>query len=302
VPVPSYGKILTLGSVGTEGVMDGPLLIVQEKVDGSQFGFGWALDGEFCMRSHNAQIDPLATPGQFKEAIDVCQRIGEKLQLKGLFVYCEYLQKPKHNTIKYGRVPLNHLMLFDACNPTGWLTRRDLRVLAHVFEIELVPDLYIGPVSLEALKNLLTMPSVLGGSAVEGVVLKDYTKSSPMSHTGIFPLMAKFVNDEFKERNKKEWKANSPKGTLDTYAQTFCSPPRWQKAVQHLADEGKLTHSPRDIGLLVAEVKRDIVEEEGPMIKEELYNLMVAEILRHSVRGLPEWYKAKLLERLDEPK
>jgi hypothetical protein len=68
------------------------------------------------------------------------------------------------------------------------------------------------------------------------------------------------------------------------------------KAVQHLRDQGLLVGEPKDIGLLVKEVDRDIKEEEADNIKDALYKLAIGEILRKAKNGLPEFYKAKLIE------
>jgi hypothetical protein len=46
-------------------------------------------------------------------------------------------------------------------------------------------------------------------------------------------------------------------------------------------------------------VQQDILEEETENIKKYLYHTFKEDILRHSVRGLPEFYKQKLLENLN---
>lgn len=86
-------------------------------------------------------------------------------------------------------------------------------------------------------------------------------------------LLGKFVSEAFKEVHAKEWKTSNPSngdiilqitGTLKTAA-------RWNKAVQHLREAGKLEDSPRDIGLLMKEVPTDIEKEEVDYIKDKLY-------------------------------
>ena len=76
---------------------------------------------------------------------------------------------------------------------------------------------------------------------------------------------------------------------------------RWVKAVQHLRDEGMLEGSPRDIGILMFEVKRDIVSEETEWILDRLQKAFFPKILRGLGHGLPEWYKARLVnEAIDD--
>ena len=71
---------------------------------------------------------------------------------------------------------------------------------------------------------------------------------------------------------------------------------RWHKAVQHLREVGKLEESPRDIGMLIAEVKQDILTEETDFIKDKLYEWAKDRVTRAAVHGLPEWYKKMLAE------
>ncbi len=57
---------------------------------------------------------------------------------------------------------------------------------------------------------------------------------------------------------------------------------------------------PKDIGILIPEIVRDLDEEEGDYIKEKLYNCYMKDIRRASIAGVAEWYKEKLLENLKE--
>jgi hypothetical protein len=54
--------------------------------------------------------------------------------------------------------------------------------------------------------------------------------------------------------------------------------------------------SPKDIGLLVKEVPKDIRDECEDEIKEILFSHFWSKISRGVIRGLPEWYKKKLAE------
>jgi len=50
-------------------------------------------------------------------------------------------------------------------------------------------------------------------------------------------------------------------------------------------------------------VHEDIIVEDTEFIKQELFNFYKKRILGTSVRGLPEWYKKKLMEKqFDEVK
>ena len=292
--VPSYTKILTLGATGTERALIGEVSI-QEKVDGSQFRFGLNEDGELTMASHHATIYP-ENPGMFKAAVDYDGRWWLALP-RDTYFFCEYLAKPKHNTLTYNRVPKNHLVLFDVLLASGGWVRdhRTLDAWARSLEIDVVPELYRGDANLADVQSLLDTPSYLGGCTVEGVVIKNWGELIAVGGT-TYPLFTKRVNAAFKERHGKEWKRGTGKSKRNTYVESFAAEGRWAKAVQHLRERGALEGSPRDIGALVREVQDDIAAEEMANIKEELYRLYIGDIKRAAVRGLPEWYKGKLLE------
>lgn len=76
--------------------------------------------------------------------------------------------------------------------------------------------------------------------------------------------------------------------------ETLRTDARWEKAVQHLRDDCKLWNAPQDIPALLEEVQADILREEGEQIKEELFEHFKKDIMRGVIRGLPQWYKAKL--------
>ncbi len=81
------------------------------------------------------------------------------------------------------------------------------------------------------------------------------------------------------------------------FIESFRSEARWQKAVQHLKEKGELENSPRDIGKLMTEIKKDILEEEEENIKNTLLKIFKEDIMRKAVRGFPEWYKKQLLQK-----
>jgi len=298
--VPSYTKILTLGATGTERALMGEV-IIQEKVDGSQFRFGLNEDGELTMASHHATIYP-ENPGMFGMAADhAAWAAGACYLPRDTYFYCEYLAKPKHNTLAYESVPFHHLVLFDVLlSDGGWVRdHATLDAWARSLDIDVVPELYRGVASLADVQALLATPSFLGKETVEGVVIKNWGELIAVGGT-TFPLFTKHVNEAFKERHGKEWKRGTGKNKRDTYVESFAAEGRWAKAVQHLRERGELVGAPKDIGALVREVQDDIDAEETKNIKEELYRLYIGDIKRAAVRGLPEWYKVRLLENVEE--
>ena len=150
------------------------------------------------------------------------------------------------------------------------------------------------------LKRIIsTTQSYLGDELIEGVVIKNY-KQTLMLGGQIYPLFTKYVREQFKERHQTEWATKTPSGGLRAFIDGFCTEARWQKAYQYLRDQSKLEISPRDIPKLVERVHLDIDEEEKENIKEYLYKQYIREIRGSAIKGLPEWYKTKLIEGIHE--
>ena len=298
--IPSYTEILTLGSSGTELIFNGPV-VIQEKVDGSQFRFGKNADGELVFASHHADIYTETCPKEFRLAVDHIESVWHQADPPpDTYFYCEYLAKPRHNTLAYDQVPKNHLVLFGGSSSGFYFAEPDIRHWADRLNIDAIPELYAGVATVDQAKGFLTTTSYLGGPLIEGVVIKNYTQQL-MIRGRLQPLFAKLVRDDFKERNGAEWKGKKGgKGEIQSFVDSFNTEARMRKAVQHLSEAGELEHSPRDIGKLMKAVYEDVVNEETPDIKEGLYKLYIKQIVRAAQRGLPEWYKAQLIDRIEE--
>jgi len=269
-------------------------VIVTEKIDGSQIGFG-VLDGELRFRSKGMEM-----PGEpekiFQPTVDHLRARADFME-PGWVYYGEAMRGPRHNTLKYDRAPKNHLALYGALRPDGSMVDREtLCQAADSLDVDAVPVLLeSGRYALSDLRELLDRTSYLGGVKVEGIVAHRAERWYWSAIDREYPLLAvKIVRDDFKETHKKEWKKSTPSGRYDELKQACRSEARWEKAVQHLRDSGLLENIPRDIGKLIVEAKRDFVEEEKETLKEELWKIFGDEMVRTSIRGLPEWYKDRL--------
>jgi hypothetical protein len=235
----------------------------------------------------------------FKQAVEFIEANQDKLPDNTVF-YCEYLQNPGHNTLRYERIPKNHLALFAISDNTEKFisSYNELKAWADKLDIDVVPLIYKGVIeSADKIMEFLGTISYLGASNIEGVVVKNYNKSFLLGGQPIPLMSGKFVSETFKETNREGWaKENTSRGKWETFKLGFRTEARWQKAVQHLKEKSELENSPRDIGKLIAEVKKDIREEEENTIKDFLFKEFGDEILRYSTGGLPEWYKEKLLK------
>ena len=291
----AYPKVSTLGHPSNKDLLDGPV-VIQEKVDGSQLSFG-IFDGEIKIRSRGRVFDIHAPHNLFERAAETVQELAPLL-IEGWTYRGEYLHRPKHNTLAYEKVPPKHIILFDVnTKEEEYLTTAELHYEAKRLGLMSVPTLLEGVLyNYDQLEPLLETISVLGNAKIEGVVVKNYNRFGPDDKI----LTGKHVREDFKERNTGNWKKCNPsnKDVLTTLAESFKTEARWEKAIQHIEERGELEGTPRDIGALVKEVQMDIADECSDEIKDTLYAWAIKTINRTAVRGLPEWYKRRLLTEL----
>lgn len=291
--IKSFPKIF---AIGTDYIKDIFLeeIEITEKVDGSQFVFG-RVSGELYARSKGAPLYFDNPNKMFAQALDYVSSIAHLIPDNTIF-YCEYLQKPKHNTLVYGRIPKNHLMLFGVSDTTDAF-KSNLEEYASLLDIEHVPVVYRGFIKEpQEIFDLIKNKSVLGEADMEGIVVKNYQRPFLLGGQPI-PLMAgKYVSETFKEKHKVGWEGQKTKGRISLFLDSFKTEARWQKAIQHLKEKGEIENSPKDIGKLMKEISVDIIAEEKEAIKDFLWGEYKGELARTATRGFPEWYKKKLVE------
>lgn len=260
---------------------------IQEKIDGSQISFGWGPAG-LWVRSRRADAFGNA---MFSKAIEHIRSRGERL-FPGYVYRGEYLRRPKHNVLTYGRVPRGHIALFDVqrdCSGVAPLSR-----YSDDLNIEKAKTLYVGPAlpPEQIIERFMDTESQLGGCKIEGVVVKPAKRDLFFSDGK--PMVAKIVSDRFREKKKR--KVSPRAGVEYQIADALTTEARWQKALAHLREEGKLTGSMRDIGPLIREINLDILEEEKDWIKEKLFKSYWKQVSRAVTRGVPDWYRGILKE------
>lgn len=294
--VPSYPSPVAIGHRSIAGLLDGPV-VVQEKVDGSQISFRVDENGELFVRSKGAQINVIAPDNMFSNGVEAIKAVKDKL-VPGFVYRGEYLKKPKHNALAYDRVPKNHIALFDVHDTNKgeefYLDMRDVAAEAERLGFDVVP-VYFGVemVTVEQIRACLDRVSFLGGARIEGVVVKNYALFTPDHKVA----MGKFVSEAFKEVHSAAWKESNPtpKDIVERLIDGHRTPARWAKAVQHLRDAGKLTDSPKDIGLIIKETQDDVRKECRQDIGDALVEHFLPGILRGVVSGIPGWYKEQLM-------
>jgi len=296
VSAPSYYKILTFGSRGTEGLLDEPVY-VSEKVDGSQFRFG-VHDGEFYVASHHKDIHIGSNYGMFKEAVEyvlaqreTIEKRAKLFQSNELWYFTEYLQRPRHNVLEYNRVPKNHLVLWALMANGEFVPRSMWAIYADDLGIEVVPHFPFKKYTRSELKSLLEEESFLGGQKMEGVVITNPSRNIVIGPR-LQPLICKMVRSEFKEQHRSI--IASGKNEIQQHMESYNSEARWLKAIQRRQEDGELLGTPQDIGPLLKSINQDLEKEEKENIKEFLWRHYRKDYLRACTRGFPEWYKERL--------
>lgn len=286
----SYQKIYHLGSAEVEGILD-DVVWVTEKIDGSQIGFG-VIDGELVVRSKGQRLNLDNPNAMFAGAVAYLKTVVDKLDPK-LFYYGECLQKPRHNKLTYKRIPEHHIALYDVLykETDSYYFYDMVEDCADLLCIDAVPLLKKeGRYTLEELKELLERDSYLGGEMEGIVIMSDST----------FP--AKLVRTEFQEKMRRPDKvlkeSKDIEKDIDEFFETFRTVPRWEKAIQHLREDGLLKRGSEDIGVIIKEIQRDVLEEEENYIKENLWNIYRRRFLRSVIDGFPTWYQQKLISEV----
>ena len=132
---------------------------------------------------------------------------------------------------------------------------------------------------------------------MERLVIKNYQQIIELNGQ-IRHMTTKFVRDEFREKHKSL--NPSRRQTIDDLVLSLRSEKRWEKAIQHLRDDGTLVNDVKDIGGIIKEVHRDLMEEEGEALKERIWDKYRKHVMSTAVRGLPDYYKDKLMEEQND--
>jgi hypothetical protein len=272
--ISAFPKIFAVGTKYVADIFDGPVEIT-EKLDGNQIGFG-KVGGKLIVRSKGALINLDAPDSLFKAATDYIKSI-ESILPDNVFFYGECFKQPKHNTLVYLNIPKNHIALFGVNVLGEFQPHFVISHFADLLGFDVVPILIDGIASTADIPLLLERESYLGNAKVEGVVIKNYKKNVVLTTDVILPIMsAKYVSEAFKEVYGKRWEQEGTnKGKFYMLSSQYKTEARWAKAMQHLKEAGVLDNSPRDIGMLLKEIKEDIETEEKENIKDQLYNLYV---------------------------
>lgn len=294
----SYPSIYNLGHAAVKELFSQPV-IVQEKIDGSQFSFG-LIDGVLRVRSKGQEMNPAAPDKMFARAVATVLELQQRGALiEGWTYRGECLDKPKHNVLAYDRVPVGNVILFDINKgEEDYMDPDTAAFTAQAMGLEFVKTFGVyepGAIDLAGVQRLLAETSALGGQKIEGIVVKSTTLFGPDKKR----LMGKYVSEAFREKHSETWAGQtSARATvLDKIAAKYNATARWDKAVIHLREKGLIEDSPRDIPALLREVAIDLWKEEGAEIGEMLLEHYRRDIQKVVTGGLPDWWKNELLKK-----
>ena len=301
-----YYKVLQPSIIEKFDLKKEGIFYVEEKYDGSQFRFGIE-NGKKWFGSKAVDFSNMRPPDKmFQLAVD---KATEALNIfektfgnNDIVFFGEFFSKQKHNTITYGRLPQNNLVLFDIFYNNKFLYPNEVINIAKIINLEpvrLIAAFNDFP-NLNFVNNSIKLISSLGDATIEGIVIKNYNINIELN-SQIRPLFYKFVNKEFKELNDKEWnKQHTPHNAFSDIEHLFNKEIIYRKAIQHLEDSGKATGEMKDIVELIDLVKKDIEEEYMEAIINILKSHYMGEIKAIAIRGLPEFYKEYLYKKTQD--
>jgi len=284
--ITGYPKIYHLGHKDVAGIFDGQV-VLEEKVDGSQLSF-MVENNNIVAKSHN-QIFNINNPQKlFAHACATFIGLFKSGKLLDMHTYRgESLCKPKHNVLNYDRVPNGGIIIFDIESPGGYYSPEQKKKICDSIGLECVPVLHVcdQEITMETIQKLLETTSVLGGQKIEGIVIKNYVNN----------LFAKYVSESFKEvagNNREKNKVFSE--PIKEIGARYRSVPRWNKAIIHLKEDGKINGDPSDIGTIIRAVLDDVQLECIDEIKAALFSAHWKGLSCEIISGLPQWYKESL--------
>ena len=277
-----YHKIKLVGDRDNEGIFDDKEddIYIEEKIDGGNFRF-MLRDGNVIFGSRNNQLtsnsgDENNVYKNFRRCLDFVKEKTKDIKSLGV-----------DNLIFYGECCVSHSLgynwdkippylgfdvkAFDGEEGSGrYISYEEKKNLFEQLDLPMVPLIKIvkaGTIKAytdEDVPISVYAPEKYPEQQAEGVVFKNYKKG----------LMAKFVREKFREKNREIFGGNKKWETEDTgkIIAMYCKNPRIDKVIFNLLDEGKeldmalMMHLPKI-------VYADIWEENWIEISESKYKI-----------------------------
>lgn len=318
-----YGKVFSIdnkeGAAIAAELRASGSYYVQEKVDGSQIRFCVTLGagGEPALKvaSRNNVIDINFPPKLFRSAVlGLIERVPTfyESDFTNVVFYGECLETTRHNKSMYGRVPTGNIALFDAYQEVSsleldgvvrttkrWLSIEELRFAAKILNIDVVPSWYCN--EWAGIVDCMEKQSFLGGSQVEGVVLKPLNSSVSIEGRGAVKMVNKSLVDRKSSGTNKPKNAtadpiNSSMVTrLVEFIESYASEESdFLEAVKALREQGHPMNSLKETGALLKYIYEDMKEEDAATIKEKVFEIVFPAFVQMAQRGAKTWYMEAL--------
>ena len=284
-----YIKIKALGTLETEGIFDGKV-VVQEKVDGANFSF-FVEDNKLTFASRNMVMVDKKNAGNWKAMLPVTEAFNQhKDKFNPNYLYVgESTQK---HTISYDLIP--GFIGYDIWNEEteSFLYWKDSKVIFESLGLEFIHVHFErdgSEIIMEELEECIKDSAYKEGES-EGVVIKNYNKQ----------IFAKIVTDDFKEQNRAVFKGTNqpPKEGNSTIsiASTYSTDARIEKIIHKLVDEGTVLDMSM-IPILFNAVSEDIFEENAVEIYHTFDKIDFKHLRRIVAKKCIPVLKGILLER-----
>ena len=271
----TYPKVKRVGDHDVKDIFSDPndAVVVQEKIDGANFRF-MVKDGNIIFGSRSRQLtndkgEDADVDKNFKRCVEY---IREMLQDKDLTDYDGMIffgENCVKHTLDYDWDSIPPFLGFDIydTNTQVFLTWWEVRCIYYQLGLKVVPEVILAHCS--DVKNDIQsrgLDSFIGKSyyaspssddtKMEGVVVKNYDKQ----------MFAKYVRDEFKEKNAKAFGGSPKYNKVDDtdnaeFIFKYCTNARIEKIIFSHINEGK----PLDMklmGSIIKDTYLDIIEEE----------------------------------------
>ena len=264
-----YHKIKALGDDENKDLLLFPddEIVIEEKLDGANFRF-IIKDGVLYFGTHTNDI----TPESEKDWLRCMNFIRSTIKLDNI----------REGLIYYGECMKKHTMSYDWENTPPFLgfdimDIKTEKYLSHPWEQFEYINLPFVPIKRITIASAIELPitddyvpvSKYSLMQAEGIVLKNYTRQ----------IFAKYVRQEFKEKNSEVFGKNKKRATNDNdyFVSAYYTNARIQKQVFKLIDEGEKL-SVELMHVLPRRVYMDIWEEEWRELAKSKKTYNFAEI------------------------
>lgn len=257
-----YQHIERMGHQLVEGLLDGPAVVVQDKMDGANLSV--TMDGvelTVLIASRNQLIfDGKNILNPFNGAVDyIMDHPGIRKFLREyphLILRGEWLVK---HSIMYDAQHFHHFYVFDVENKmTGaYLSPEDYEQILNEFGIKMIPSLVVIEPTMEKLAELSQGTDPWGAKQKEGIVIKRYDFRN---RYGV-PTWGKIVSADFNEANKLAFGAGRKDDPELRFVANHLTPSLVQKIIDKIRDE-KGEVSVRDMTRVLHQTWYDLFHEE----------------------------------------